>query len=844
MMTYQEAAALPSSEKISLIICEGVKPSKLFDLVSDTVYRKNVEYFVSGIKKNGTKLSLANSINPGLNEYFYDSSTKTVYVNVGEDPKFTNLSIVYKFFFSNVPIILKSEITFGEDVEFLPLVREISSIGQQLDDENSGIVLESQGSVDFINNEGFFDPIIDTIIFENQSITFYSAFNNIPNNEIRKIFDGVIESKEFNPERVRFSVKDFVFKLRNFVNLGLFSELDGNVLESIIGTPKRRIYGQVKQARCIPLDCVLDGYPLTGTVSFSVDSDIMTGTGTQFLKELNQNDDIIFIFNNEEFTLTVDLVINDTSARLSRAVEETITNIQVIVDSEHPYRFKNRRWHIAGHKLRQTEATILDVINGRTFKVDDNSEFKSGDVIRVNGQSTQVTRVSVDQIILEQTIFPIPTIGDKITRFPVTRLMFGERDFVPFRDFSLVNTNESIIELSPLAEFNIAREVVTDHNMAFTLSKPYEASSSANADLRTIIKPGDFVRPVEQSTDSWYEVHHVGPQIIYLKTPFNNPSGNVNSKVRIKKVNTVFDDSLILVDCYGKESNNQWIKTASDCVRDLVINDAEFTAIDEDSFSQANSDCPYIMSLVFPDVGGETPLVRDIITRINESVFGSLYGNSSQEIAYSIVNARRPQNLSQIQDDDIIDWSVKTNQKIASDIKVNYLPAVDRVTGEDGFSVVTYQNNFVTNNSGIKNTIEKTCYLFNQSDAETIAQRFAFYNSLSQSILSIKAKANFFTFSVNDRIYVNLDRMYSRYGGSNNLKIGVISGISKGPYNSEVEMNDLGNIFNRCPVICPVTTNAYNEASDDEKIKYGFILDTNTLIPGNDESDLGSGLIG
>ena len=172
------------------------------------------------------------------------------------------------------------------------------------------------------------------------------------------------------------------------------------------------------------------------------------------------------------------------------------------------------------------------------------------------------------------------------------------------------------------------------------------------------------------------------------------------------------------------------------------------------------------------------------------------------------------------------------------------MPFVDKVTGENGFGVVIYQNAFVDENIGIKNTIEKTCYLFNPSDAETIAQRIAFYYSLSQSILTLKAKANFFTSSVNDRVYIDLDRLYARYGGKSAMKIGVISGVKKSAYNSEITMNDLGNIFNRCPSIAPNDTDSFTNSSDDEKIKFGYILDPDTLIPGNDEEDLGSGLIG
>lgn len=843
-MNYEQASRLTSSEKITLVTCEAVRPSKIFSIYSGTTYKRVVNHFVINVRNNGSDLLQGydkDSLDPGY--FFFDATVKTLYVNVGQDPKFESLSIVYKLFFSNTPLILPHNLVDGEEVEFLPYIRSTASIGQQLDDENTGIVLESQSSVEFINNNRFFDSIIDSYIFENQKITFYSWFNNLPRSEIKKIFEGVIESKDFAPDRVTFRVKDYVFKLKNKVNLGLFSEADGELLESIIGTPKRRIYGQVKQAQCIPIDCTLDGYPLTGTVSITAGSDIMTGVGTQFLDELNQDDDIIFVFNDEEIIYSVDLISSNTSLKMSKKADDTLTDQTVKVDPERPWRKKNRRWHIAGHKIRQTQAVITNIINARTYVVDDVSEFAPGDVVRVLGQTTQITRVSGDQLILEQNIFPIPIIGNIISRYPITKVHFGERELIPFRDFSLTNATEAILEIGNDAEFNIASELVTDHTLSFKHGD-YDVSSSANADLRTIIKPGDFIRPTEQDNENWYEVHHVGPQIVWLKTAFDNNGNNSNHPARIKKMEVINDDSLILVDCYGKETDNTWMKTASDCVKDLIVNDAGFTLIDTDAFLQAKSDCPYTLSMVFPGVGGEAPMIRDVISQINESVFGSLYGNSSQEIAYSIVNTRRPPTMASIKDDDILSWDVQTSQSIVNNVKINYLPSVDKVTGDLGFSVVTYQNSFVNDNIGIQNTVEKTCFLFYESDAETIAQRYAFYNSLSKSILTLKAKANFFTSSVNDRVYIDLERLYSRYGGKTNMKIGVISGVKKGAYSSEVTMNDLGNIFNRCPTIAPDNTPSFTNSTDDEKIKFGYILDSDTLIPGSDEDDLGSGLIG
>jgi hypothetical protein len=847
MINYEQASKLVRSEKISLVTCEAVKQVKIFQLYSGATYSKVVPHFVSNVLQNGVELEIApdkDSLTSGT--WFFDAKNKTVYVNiVGDaDPKTDNVSVVYKFFFSNTPINLPYDLSNGEVVEWLPLIGSIGSIGQTLDDQNTGIVLESQSSVEFIN-DGFFDSIFDSLIWDNQNINFYSWFNGIELSEAKRIFTGVIESKDFSQNKISFKVKDYVYKLKNQVNLGLFSELDGTVLDSVIGTPKRRIYGQVRQVQTVPIDCIKDGYNLTGLITINAGATLISGSGTQFRKELSPGDEIKFIVNNEEIKFTIDTITSDTVASIARNSETTINNLACTVRPERPYRFKNRRWHLAGHKIRSSEAIIETVINSRQFVVDDPSEFFPNDIVVINGITTQVTRVSGLQIILEQSIFPIPSAGDSIVKQPVTGVYFGENELIINRDFTLTNTTEAIIELDELAEFNIAKERLSSVQLVFSSgSATVNALSGSVIDLRTLIKPRDWIRKLTQSTIEWYEVLSVTELSLTLRLPYTNASFGTE-KALIKNVDLVNDESLITVDCYGYDSN-KWVKTASDCVKHLIQNDAGFSNVNADSFTQANADCSYKISMVIPeDIGQEAPMIRDVITKINESVFGSLYGDSSQNLSYSIVNTRRPTTLKELHDDDVISWDVSSNQQIVNKVKINYSPFVDKITGDNGFNVVTYTNEFVDNNVRIKNTIEKTCYLFEEQDATTIAQRYAFYNSLSQSVISIKAKADFFTSSVNDRVYVNFDRLYNRYGESSRRKIGVISSIKKSAYESEVSMNDLGNIFNRCHTLAESTTAPFTSATDDEKIKYGFILDPDTLTPDpTSEEDLGSHLIG
>lgn len=851
-MTFEEAALLPRSEKITLVTMLAEKRVKLFDNYSGSVYVKDAEYYVHQVKQFGVELEIVNNIPTSPGTYYYSYAEKKIYVwLIGDgNPSADDVSLVYKFHFSNAPIILPSDLSSGNDVEWLPYIESVGSIGQSLDDENTGIVLESSSNVTLIN-QGFFDNIFDTLLFENKAVSFYYWFPITPVSEARKVFEGVVESKSFAPNKVVFNVKDFIFRLRDNLNLGTFTEADGSILDTYLGTPKRRIYGRVNKCQCVGLDTVKDGYVLTGLISGTAASKQVNGSGTFFTDELSSGDEISFTQFGEEVNYTIDYIQSDTVLFLSEDIDVNFSGISSIVRPVVPWRKKNRRWHLAGHKLRSSQAEILTVINARQFVVDDNSEFFADDVVTINGVTTQVTRVSGDQIVLEQNIFPVPIAGDFISKEPVLGAYFGNTRMILNRDFTVTNTTEAIIEVDELAEFNLAREKITTNtptqpSITFTFTNGQRiVTTSSNVDLKTIIKPRDWIRSVTQSNDIWFEVIKVEERAIILRNLYSEPTNGPSSIARIKEVEIINDDSLITVDCYGIEYQNKWVRTASNAVRHMVKYDAGFLDLNESTFTQADSDCKYTLSMVIPDsLGSKHPSIRDEITKINESVFGSLYGNTVQEVCYSIVNTRRPATIQPIKDDDIITWSSESANEIVNKVTAVYGHFTDTVAASPAANYYTFDNEFVNKYTKIKREIERNIYLYDASNAETIAQRIAFYGSLSQLKVTLKSKAIFFNYSVNDRLYIDLDRLYKRYGSGSRLKIGIVSSVKKSSYDSEIVLNDLGNIFNRCPSIAPSSTMAFASASDDDKVKFGFILDDDTLIPGSSEDDLGSCLIG
>jgi len=844
-MTFEEAALLTRSEKVTLVTILAEKRVKIFDVYDAPldIYVKDAEYFVEAVKSSGAQLTKAASLGAiGAEEFYFSPSEKKLYFKTLSNPSLSDISFVYKFHFSNTPLNLPHDLADGEVIEWLPFIESIGSIGQSLDDLNSGIVMESQSSVSLINNSGFFDEIFDTLLFENKEVSFYSWFPITPLSEVRKIFQGVIDSKDFSPQTITFKVKDFIFRMRDKVSLGVFSEADGDILDSFNGKAKRRIYGRVDKCQAVGIDCVKDGYSLTGTISITLGATAMTGTGTSFLSELSPNDEITFTIDNEPVKFTINSIASNTSAEVSKASEKSIASLTATIRPEIPYRFKNRRWHLAGHKLRSSQAAIVTIINSRQFVVDDPSEFFAEDVVVLNGVTTQVTRISRQQIVLEQSIFPIPVAGDTIDKIPVLRAYFSNNRLILNRDFSLVNTSEAIIELDELAEFNIAKERLTTISFTFT-NASRTVSTSANVDLRTLIRPRDWIRKLTQGSDVWFEVLSVETQSILLRSEFTQTTGT--EVARIKNVEIINDDSLITADCYGMDYEDKWMRTAADAVKHLVINDAGFTSINEDKFDQADSDCKYTMAMVIPEsVGQDAPSIRDVITQINESVMGSLYGNPTQEICYSIVNTRRPIDLSPVKDDDLLSWSSESINDITNKVIVNYAPFVDTISGLQAFQNYEYSSSFVDKYIGIKNTKEITCYLYDLDKATIMAQRTAFYKSLSTLKITLKSKAQFFNYSVNDRIFIQLDRLYKRFGSNSKMKIGIVSSIKKSAHDSEIVLSDMGNIFNRCPTIAPSGTSDFAGASEDEKLKYGFVLGETFTPDITSEEELGNCLIG
>jgi hypothetical protein len=831
-MSYETESKKTRLEKITLATIESVQQVKLFTS-SGSNWTRLCEFFVVGVKDDGDSISSWN----------FNPLTKTLTIIGGVDPKERSLSLTYRHFFSSAPLILPYDLSSGEQVEWEGRISGIGSIGQQLDEESTGIVLESNSNIDLINNDGYFDSTYDTHIWENQRVVFYSWLPNIPIEEKVQIFEGIVDSKAFSETRVTFRIKDFVFKLKNYLKLGTFSSSDGAILPSMLDKPKRRIYGQVDNVRVVSLDATLEGYPITGTITAVIDSLTITGTGTLFLSELSVEDEMRILINGESIKFGIQSIESDTSLTLNRKSSYNIVNGAFTVLPKIPYRQKNRTWLIAGHKLRSPISTITGIISNNAFTLNTTIDLFKGDQVTIGTTQTTIRRISGNVLTTNATILPIPSIGESVIKRPVQRAFFGKREMIYGRDYTLSNTTESKIILNDKAEFNLFEERQFNVTLLFT-NGSRSITTSATADFSATVKPRDWIRSSNIGEPDWYEILEVKEREIIIRTPFLGTTATKSGTY--KNVEYIDENSPITVSCLGMEYQGLWMKTASDCVRHLILNDAEFQSINEATFAKAKSGCPYKISMVIPEkIDGTSPLVRDVITKLNTSVFGSLYGDSSQNISYAILNAVKPEFSEMIQDDDILSFSVTSNQKIINKTIINYRPYVDINGDQDTTLTVSHGSEFVNALIGINNTNERTLYLYDTENAKTMAQRISLFNSLSNSVVSIKAKMSLYTKNVNDKIYLSLDRLYKRYSSSDRRKLGVITGIKRDGSSCDITVTDLSNIYNRIPSIAPNTALDYLSSSGDDLVKNGYIVSTTTKTPNElSESGLGSNIIG
>ena len=840
--TYEEFGKQVASEKVTLAHIEPSARLLLWNDEGNNIYSKRVGHFVISLRVGTTELTSQTHAILSRGGWHFDGENSKVYVRMPDDsnPQDAYITAIYRLFFTDAPYKLSYDLTDeGKVVDYEPLIASGGRFSAAVSSTDQlGIALESSGQIALHNSHGYFDPIFDKLFFEQKPVRIYSWSPALPYSEAKLLFDGEVTGKSFDDKKVTFKLKDFIHKLRQPVKLGTYSADDGTLADSVIGKPKRAIYGKVKGVRAQSIDMIVDGFALPGSFSFTKDSDSVTSTSPVW-EVLSPGDEIKFTIRGNEYSYGVKELVSDTELALSETSEVNAMDVECRNLPDRPYRRKNRKWMVSGHKLRQPVTTISRVRDALYFFLADISDFEAGDNITVNGVGVKIVRIVGQGIVIEQQLGFEPQIGMEVEKNPVDAVWYDKRRAFAGRDYRVENTDKGCsIVFTDSVERNLARIRSLTGDVTFTSGN--RMISGLNTVFGKELQSRDWIRSTNPTHPDWYEILEVvDDTTIKLRRPFAGMSHSSRADGNLP--NLLNDRSILAVDCIGKEdANGTWVRTASDVVKDLLL-EAGIDNIEIASFANALIDAPYTVSLKLPlKPTGKVPLVREAITLINKSVFGSLVNNPDYRVSYKALTPDRPPEMLLLKDDDILDFSVRSKTDIIKKFTLRYahFDSDPYDPGKSGAKIQEHVSAFVENLIGTPKERTLDVYLFNEIEVRQIIERYALFHQLSQAVVSVKAKLNLVGLSVGDKVQLQLARLYERFGDTEaRIKVGVVNKIVKSGTDVTMEISDLGNIFNRVACVCEDGVSEFADSTKEERVLYSYICDDSTETPSETEEE-------
>jgi hypothetical protein len=486
---------------------------------------------------------------------------------------------------------------------------------------------------------------------------------------------------------------------------------------------------------------------------------------------------------------------------------------------------------------------VVASITPTRVTVTSTEDFLPGDPVDFNNgqQFLNIQRITGTTIVFDQALSITPVGGETIVGPAVRAAYIGPNLLAAGRDYTVVNMSGiTALELDELAEFNITSPFITLANFTFTNGSATVTHNTTDYDLTAVLKPRDWIRAYSITRPTWFEILSVEANELTLREPYSEATFTGSGER--KNVQYVSDDSLITVDCNGKRGgDNRWIKTASQAVADILISDLGETNLNLDAFEDAEFNASDLISYSVPkSPAGDAPVIRDVITDINRSVFGALYQDKDFKFAFSVLQADKEEDAPIIYEDDILSYSSTSKPSIANRTRILYRPFTDTLTGQDSFLLEEFENEAVNQLSGIANTAEATVYLYDQLSAETYAERLAFLKTMTNTNIVIKGKINLNNYGLGDKVVLNLNRLFKRFGGESNIKTALVYGVSTDEANTTLSVNDFNAMFTRVPAIAPDDASDYSGALASDIAKWGYIVDNVTETP-DPASDLGLG---
>ena len=186
-----------------------------------------------------------------------------------------------------------------------------------------------------------------------------------------------------------------------------------------------------------------------------------------------------------------------------------------------------------------------------------------------------------------------------------------------------------------------------------------------------------------------------------------------------------------------------------------------------------------------------------------------------------------------VKDDDIVAYSIQSSGKnVTRAVTGDYnFMDYDFTLQDKSNKTLTVVNQYVDYISDITREETREIYLYKQSDALIITQRYSLLREFANLILNIKTKVNLMDKNIGDVIYFELDRIFQRYGTEDDRnRIGAISGMKKGIDSATITITDLSSMYNKVCTIAEASANIYVNSTKEERAVNGFYTDSFGLV--------------
>ncbi len=819
-----------SSEKLTLGYIYPAEKVIGWENTGGTTWRKKLDFVLDRVKKGSVELTRVDGIGQ-LYEgaYSYDIDTGLLYLySEASDPCLESPLVFYKLFFSNSPLVASYQIEQESTiVEYLPRILRSPGFKSTFNPEK--VSLTGSGTLTLENNDGYFDEIYNRLIWESKLVEIYSYHRDLPIDQAKIVYRGFINDGTYDLDKISFNVKDPVLKLDSRVPLESFTE-DDNVSKRDLGTLKRQCYGRIQGYRVTSISqAEEEGFVGQGTLTVSGGS--ATGSGTFFHKDISAGDIIVV----DGFEYTVERVNSNISLNVSSdpGFRIVASGLEFRVKPKIPNRHLNRKFYAYSHHGSERSEEILNLLNARTVLVSSTVGYEPGDSVVIGSLANEISSISGDSLILKLATLSSAVVGQNIIRSPIIRLAIDD-DLIDFNQITNINNTSDFLTftISDLAEFETAENELQRGTVNFTIGS---TTATTSVDLSSQLKPRDWIKPVGSADADHIEIARVTENEIFLRTA---PTSSYLGPAYAKKPNYISDNTKVAIDCYGKPldniKNNQVVETGAEIALDLlkqidvlsgIINEQTF--LDEAQINYSK------MSLAIPELATTKtiPEVKDPINLINKTISSALRLDNDLNLAYKSVDAAVNPDARVIEDHDVISWSIQGRSgNLASSITSFYDSIEhDYLVNESSQNEYTYVNEFTSDFEISEKNENFTLYVSDTTTAEEITQRLAYNRSQRENIVKINASLTLADIESGEHVILNFRRMYKNNQNATKFS-GVVTSIKRDGEKVEIEVSDLGNLFNRTSNIAADDTIDFFTDTEDQIQVTGYITDECGLI--------------